>query len=77
MTRRQRTMRVRLRADHILSHGPSARAYATHFETQMRPGRAHGLLIALSLRLIRARTSVAKHLPGICRRPSSVKPAVR
>jgi hypothetical protein len=44
MTRRQRTIAVEARADHILADDPSAEAYAAYFETQIHRGKVRRLL---------------------------------
>ena len=56
MTRRQRSIAVEARADLILAGKPSAKAYAAHFETQMRSGKVRRLLCIRYLWFARAGT---------------------
>ncbi len=56
MTRRQRNITVRVRADLILADEPSVQAYTAYFETQMHRGKVRRLLYTRYLWFARAGT---------------------
>jgi hypothetical protein len=59
MTRRQRNELVAVRAAVILADDPTVKAYAVHFEAQMRRGKVRRLLYASFVHFARAGASLS------------------
>jgi hypothetical protein len=65
MTRWRRSALVEARADLVLSDQASAKAYALHFEAQMRQGALRRLLYAGCVRFARAGAHLGRAGPWL------------